>query len=54
MAWLIACPHHKTGIFGFALFFGALFYQPTINGKNEQLNFLKKTLTFFRFKLKKK
>lgn len=53
MAWLIACPHHKTGIFGFAIFFGALFYQPIINGKNEQLNFLKKTATLFRFKFKK-
>jgi hypothetical protein len=53
MGWLIACPHHKTGIFGFVIFFGALFYQPVINGKNEQLNFLKKTLTFFRFKFEK-
>lgn len=30
-----------------------LFFQPTINGKNEQLNFLKKTLFFFKLKVKR-
>jgi hypothetical protein len=30
-----------------------LFFQPTINGKNEQLNFLKKTLFFLKVKVKR-
>jgi hypothetical protein len=53
MAWLIVCPHHKTGIFGLLLFFLAILQQPVINGKNEQLNFLKKTLTFLNIKFKR-
>lgn len=53
MAWLIVCPHHKTGIFGLLFFFIILFFQPTINGKNEQLNFLKKTLFFLKIKIKR-
>jgi len=32
MAWLIACPHHKTGIFGLIFFFFVLFFQPNIHG----------------------
>lgn len=32
MAWLIVCPHHKTGIFGLLYFFFALFHQPTLHG----------------------
>ncbi len=35
MAWLIVCPHHKTGIFGLLFFFFALFHQPTLHGLNE-------------------
>ena len=32
MAWLIVCPHHKTGIFGLIYFFFVLFHQPTLHG----------------------
>jgi quinol-cytochrome oxidoreductase complex cytochrome b subunit len=32
MAWLIVCPHHKTGIFGLLYFFFVLFHQPTLHG----------------------
>ena len=35
MAWLIVCPHHKTGIFGLIYFFFILFHQPTLHGSNE-------------------
>lgn len=42
MAWLIACPYHKTGVFGLLLLFFLLFYQPVIHGTNEQNNFVKK------------
>lgn len=31
MAWLIACPHHTTGILGLVFFFVSLFFQPNIN-----------------------
>jgi hypothetical protein len=44
MAWLIACPHHKTGIFGLVYFFFVLFYQPNLHGTTDQNNFNKKTL----------
>ena len=53
MAWLIVCPHHKTGIFGLLLFFFLLFHQPTLHGTNEQNNYLKRSLVFLRRKLKK-
>ncbi len=53
MAWLIACPHHKTGIFGLIFFFFCLFHQPTLHGINEQNNFFKKTLIFLKNKLNK-
>jgi quinol-cytochrome oxidoreductase complex cytochrome b subunit len=36
MAWLIACPFHKTGIFGLLLFFFLLYFQPNLHGKSEQ------------------
>jgi len=52
MAWLIACPHHKTGIFGLIYFFLILFYQPVLHGTTEQDNYNKKTLMFFKWKLK--
>jgi hypothetical protein len=35
MAWLIICPHHKTGIFGLLYFFLILFFQPLLHGSNE-------------------
>jgi len=45
MAWLIVCPHHKTGIFGLLYFFFVLFHQPTLHGvrkktKKSELNYL--------------
>jgi hypothetical protein len=53
MAWLIVCPHHKTGIFGLLLFFFLLFHQPTLHGTNEQNNYLKRSVVFLKRKLKK-
>ena len=53
MAWLIACPHHKTGIFGLIFFFFVLFHQPTLHGVTEQNNYLKRSLLFLRKKLNK-
>lgn len=44
MAWLIVCPHHKTGIFGLVFFFFVLFHQPTLHGVNEQNGYLKRSL----------
>jgi quinol-cytochrome oxidoreductase complex cytochrome b subunit len=38
MAWLIVCPHHKTGIFGLIYFFFVLFHQPTLHGVSETKN----------------
>lgn len=40
MAWLLVCPHHKTGIFGLLFLFITLMYQPNIHGydDNEGLN----------------
>ena len=32
MAWLLVCPHHKTGIFGLLFLFIVLMYQPNIHG----------------------
>lgn len=52
MAWLIACPHHKTGIFGLLFFFLILFYQPTLHGTTEQTNYNKRSLLFMKTKLK--
>lgn len=53
MAWLIACPYHKTGVFGLLLLFFLLFFQPTIHGTNEQNNHLKRSVPFLRRKLKR-
>ncbi len=53
MAWLIVCPHHKTGIFVSFFFFFDLFHQPTLHGVNEQNKFLKRSLLFFKKKFKK-
>ncbi len=53
MAWLIVCPHHKTGIFGLLFFFIALFYQPSLHGYTH-FNFqTKKKLLFLKYKLQK-
>jgi len=51
---LIVCPHHKTGIFGLALFFFALFHQPTLHGFNENGSYYKRRLLFTINKLKQK
>lgn len=53
MAWLIICPHHKTGIFGLLFLFLILFYQPVLHGTNEQNNFNKKTILFLNSKFEK-
>lgn len=53
MAWLIACPFHKTGIFGLILYFFLLYFQPNLHGTTEQNNSFKKFLLLFCLKLKK-
>lgn len=53
MAWLIACPHHKTGIFGLLFYFFVLFYQPTLHGTSSQNNYNKRILLFLTHKLKR-
>ena len=50
MAWLIACPHHKTGIFGLIFFFFVLFYQPALHGTSEFINYNKRTLVILKKK----
>ena len=52
MAWLIACPHHRTGLFGLGFYFVVLFYQPTLHGTSEFNNFNKKTTIFMKYKIK--
>ena len=46
MAWLIICPAHRPGLFGLIYFFVILFYQPNINGSNEQKNYKTNLLLF--------
>jgi len=46
MAWLISCPHHKTGIFGILFFFIMLFYQPALHGAKENNDYRTRCLTF--------
>jgi quinol-cytochrome oxidoreductase complex cytochrome b subunit len=46
MAWLIVCPHHKTGIFGLLFFFFVLFHQPTLHGINEHNLYFRRKLLF--------
>jgi quinol-cytochrome oxidoreductase complex cytochrome b subunit len=53
MAWLIACPFHKTGIFGLIFFFFILYFQPNLHGTSEQNNYNKKILTIFLGKFKR-
>lgn len=52
MAWLIVCPHHKTGIFGLLFLFFSLFHQPTLHGVNENSYYYKKKLLIFNKKVK--
>jgi len=54
MAWLIVCPHHKTGIFGLVFLFFVLFHQPTLHGVNEHGPYFKKRLLFTTRKIKQK
>ncbi|HOY90421.1 MAG TPA: hypothetical protein PK891_01755 [Bacteroidales bacterium] len=48
MAWLIVCPSHRPGLFGLIYFFVILFYQPNINGTQDQKNY-KTNLLFANF-----
>jgi hypothetical protein len=52
MAWLIVCPHHKTGIFGLLYFFFVLFHQPTLHGVRRRPK--KKWFKMFRFDVTQK
>jgi hypothetical protein len=52
MAWLIACPFHKTGIFGLGFFFFILYFQPNLHGTTEQNNYSKKIVSVFTSKFK--
>jgi hypothetical protein len=54
MAWLIVCPHHKTGIFGLLFFFFALFHQPTLHGLNEHNLYYRRKLLLNSFFLKRR
>jgi hypothetical protein len=53
MAWLIACPHHKTGIFGLIFFFFVLFFQPALHGSSESQNYNKRSLILLNKKFKR-
>jgi quinol-cytochrome oxidoreductase complex cytochrome b subunit len=59
MAWLIVCPHHKTGIFGLIYFMVILFYQVNLKASSEvynnqvNLNFNKSNNNLFFFQKKK-
>lgn len=46
MAWLIVCPHHKTGIFGLIFFFWVLFIQPSLHGSTHYYFQLKKIILY--------
>ena len=52
MAWLVACPFHKTGIFGLLFFFFILYFQPNLHGTTEQNNYSKKIVSVFTSKFK--
>jgi quinol-cytochrome oxidoreductase complex cytochrome b subunit len=54
MAWLIVCPHHKTGIFGLIYFFFVLFHQPTIHGINENNLYYQRKLLMTENRINKK
>jgi len=53
MAWLIVCPHHKTGIFGLLLFFLLLFFQPVLHGCTDDNEYYKRSLTFLNERARK-
>jgi quinol-cytochrome oxidoreductase complex cytochrome b subunit len=53
MAWLVACPFHKIGVFGLLFFFFALYFQPNLHGTSEQNNYAKKILSILNFKFKR-
>ena len=53
MAWLITCPHHKTGIFGLLFFFIMLFYQPILHGAKEDNDYRRRSLTFLTPRFRK-
>lgn len=50
MAWIIACPNHKLGIFGLLWYFFTIFYQPTLHGTIEMNNYNKRYITLFKIK----
>lgn len=54
MAWLIACPHHKTGIFGLIFFFFILYHQPTLHGSTEENDRYKRNMILGCYTLNKK
>lgn len=54
MAWLIACPHHITGIIGLLFYFFLLFYQPSLHGTTYQNNYGKRILFFIFSKFNRK
>ena len=45
MAWLTVCPFHEVGLFGVLYFFFILFFQPTIHGTSEYVNYNIKTIS---------
>lgn len=49
MAWLIACPFHKTGILGLVFFFIGVYIQPGLQGFSEQGAYAVKPLLLFSF-----
>lgn len=54
MAWLIVCPHHRPGLFGLIYFFIIIFYQPNLNGIDENKFYKTKTTIFNLFKINSK
>jgi len=50
MAWLIACPYHRIGVFGLVLFFIILFYQPGLHGASSQDIYNRRALVLFNSK----
>lgn len=54
MAWLLVCPHHKTGIFGLLFLFLALMYQPNIHGYDDNEGLNNSTALLISIKTKKK
>ena len=53
MAWLIACPFHKTGIFGLILYFFVLYFQHNLHGINEQHDYSQHSFLFFFWKFER-